>query len=784
MIPSYRTALLACLVGLASCGGGQPLPPASPAAAPASTRTIPAVVAAAALLAGAARQPQRRALATNMADGAAVDPLDAANDLLDYAEVHYAKFFPSHPATESGLGYLYRYYPATGIYLGVKQAQVYVLGGEFGDEVVHVGALAQFITPRPRVASGLCSVSTSLHAMYATPGAVVGKNVGVSLAGCSGALAAPLWRQTAGPALTLLADKTQTLSFTPVQEGSYSFQVSFTDAQGVARSDSLTVAVATDAAGSGGAAPTVARVTARASQSVRMGGKVSVRAWPSLAEGDNVKLVTWQQIEGPAVELDTKTSRLALFTAPQVTRDTLIRLRATLHTDNFQSDSDDVMILVEHHAQAPASDSNAMWAGSHVPRLYGYLAGGPYHDVLRPCIYDPQIYDQGPRYNLCPLRVLPFLAQDNFNAVPSVEQVMTRVLVSHDWLGRNFEAFLRQHDTRGDFRRMLGSVTAIVLSTQVRPSFYYAGTGAIYLDANSFWLTPEERDTINEAPDYRSDFGSALKYATLWRYVENNQSIFVRFDPRARVTRSLDDVHHEAGWLLFHELSHALDFLPPAAYGGLQRNSGAWANIAPRYSSRGLTSDEIAANYPLMSSELIGLGQVLFHGATASAAQKAFTTTQAFNAFSLDLATDDYNYSTRFEDVAMTLEEFLMQHRLGIRRDMAFTDAYDSKTTTSTTVLVRWGQRGRIGEEAIKPRTRAIVEALTPWVDINEIERLPQPIAMRAGESWAANLNQPAIPQLARALRVLPAWLDAPPMLNEVQRQRPGHGKRLPPIGG
>ena len=117
---------------------------------------------------------------------------------------------------------------------------------------------------------------------------------------------------------------------------------------------------------------------------------------------------------------------------------------------------------------------------------------------------------------------------------------MDRVLVSHDWLGRNFETFLRTQDTQGDFRRMLMSTTAIVLGTHVRPSFYFAGTGAIYLDADNLWLTPSERDTVSEVPDFRSDFDRDLQYSGVWRYVQNNQSIFVFFDPRSRVNRDAD----------------------------------------------------------------------------------------------------------------------------------------------------------------------------------------------------------------------------------------------------
>lgn len=756
--PRIQARALACLgaalLVLAGCGG--------------SEDTAPPVAQAAAAL-------STRALVARSSAAATVEPEEAARQLFEFAEVYYPEFFPGQATTASALGYLYRYYEGTGIYLGVREGQVYVMGGLFGSEPSAVGALTSFITPRARTQSQLCASGSGV-ASYTTPAPVVGKNLALTVAGCAQAITTAQWRQTAGPSLPLPADKTQTLSLDPAEPGSYGFEVVSTDSTGAPRTENLVLQVAPKPAGE-------ASLTLRASHSVRMGSKVSLRAWPSLPAGDSIKAVRWTQIEGPVVELDTRSQQQALFTAPEVARDTLIRLRATLYTAQGHVDSDEASVLVERYAQAATTDSNAMWAGDHIARTYAYKPSGRYAGALRRCVYDPAIYHSGPRYNVCNLSTLPFIAQQTGGGIPSVEQVMDRVLVSHDWLGRNFENFLRTHDGNGDMRRMLNSVTVIVLSTHIRPSFYYAGTGAIYLDGNSFWITPEERDTMNEAPDYRSDFGSDLQFETLWRYVKDNQRIFKYYDPTLRITRTLDDVRNEATWLMFHELSHALDFMPPTAYGSLQNNRSVWDNIYSRYANLQLTSDSVPASYPLTSDEMAGLGQVMFQGATATTRQKAYTPLQVADFFSTDLATDDYAYSTSREDIAMTLEEFLMQRRQGIRRDMAISDVYGSEAT-SATIIVRWGQRGRIGEEAIKPRTRAIVSALTPWAGPSEVDLLPPPLQLRPGESWAANLEQPSAAPRKQTLAALPTlqqWQQMKAELQHMQQRHRGDGKPLPP---
>jgi hypothetical protein len=168
-------------------------------------------------------------------------------------------------------------------------------------------------------------------------------------------------------------------------------------------------------------------------------------------------------------------------------------------------------------------------------------------------------------------------------------------------------------------------------------------------------------------------------------------------------------------------------------------------HIAPRYGAGQLASDGLNAQFPLSSAVMRGLAQVKFWGVTADATQRSYTPDQVAAFFSADIATDEYNYSTTREDAAMTLEELLMNRRLGIRRDVAITDKITA-TTTGATLIVRWGQRGRIGSGPIKPRARALAQTLVPWFDLNEVDNLPAPLPMRAGESWSANLALPVPP--------------------------------------
>ncbi len=611
-------------------------------------------------------------------------------------------------------------------------------------------------TPTPTPTTNACTGSSSVASIQAD-GALVGKQAAAGILGCSGPIKNLQWTQTSGPTVTLLSAQTQLIHFEPTAAGSYGFRVSYTDPAGATQTRDLSLNIT--------APTTAAKALVRNHQAVRMGGNASMRAWAGA--GETIQSVTWTQLEGPTValqEVDTQTLARQ-FVAPTVTQDTLLRFRATVQTASG-SDSQEVFVLVEKLDQAPASASNThVWAGDHVSRVHAYRAAGAYASQLVACVYDPALTAS----NACTVGRLPLLGHESNGALPTIAQVMDRVVVSHDWQGANFERFLQTQDARGDFRRMLMSTTAIVIGSHVRPSFYQPVTGAIYLDADNLWITPEERDTIDEAPDYRGAFSNGLSFQDVWRYAKANDSYGIYYDPAKRTTRSLDDVLTDLGPLLYHELSHANDFLPAETYASLKLLSGTTLNsfIGERYNQQLLVSDLMKQAYPLTSSELQALGQVKFQGVTATAAQKAYTGTQIGAMFAADLATDMYAYSSRFEDLAMTVEESLMSLRLEVLRDTAFVPRVNDALVTSD---VRWGQRGRIGDPRLRARLKLAAGKIVPWMPASDFDKLPAPLQMREGESWRANLVLGA-PLQGSVVKLKPQMADLREAYEEAGRQ-------------
>lgn len=561
-----------------------------------------------------------------------------------------------------------------------------------------------------------------------------GKTAGAAVLASCGPLSSVTWSQVSGPAVSLPAARTPTVAIETASTGVIRLRVDAVLFNGSATSASTDINVT--------AAPVGSYLTLRVDHSLRPGTDTSIRAWPVLANGETLTSISWSQTGGPTVTMNTDNQRVLMFKAPASTTDVALKFRATMTTSSGKVDSDDVIVSIDRQADTPNG-----YIFERTARVHPYKLSSLYANTLARCSYDVSLfYASDSNQNLCPVNTLPLLqAEAGPGGVPSVAQIMGRVLVSHDFLGANFESFITNQDPNNDFKRLLAGVTTIVLGSHVRPSFYTAGTGAIYLDANQLWLTPEQRDVVTEVPDYRLAFDDALNFTGVGRTVKNNDYVVKSYSSTQRVARSEGELVYVLGRLMYHELGHAGDFFTPADR-NLNGALSIWRNVVDRISARSLPSDSLANAYPLISTEMKGLGQVMYLGTTPTATQKAYTAAQVGNFFASDVANDDYAYSKSSdansrEDLAMLFEEFMMAYRHGVQYDVGYTNKFVDGMS-SADLIVAWGQRGRIGHPAIKPRVKLVLARIAPWISQSAVDALPAPIQMTAGASWETNLVQ------------------------------------------
>jgi hypothetical protein len=540
------------------------------------------------------------------------------------------------------------------------------------------------------------------------------------------------WQQTAGEPVTFLAKKSKVISFTPTFAGNYSFSVTFTLNNELEQTLEKTITVnAHDN-----------KVTNRLSHVAAAENKVSFRS--ELDQTININTLKWQQVSGPSVNLTAENTdgELAIFfDAPAVNLDTIVTFNVSAtDLDNINTYSDQVAVLIE---PAASIGSNAYFS-ERKASVFAYNNNSPYADNLASCVYSNTLISS------CTLEQIPLLAEEvkSVSTSPSIENIMDRVVVSHQWMGDRFKAFLTNNDTNNDIKNLLRATTAIVISYDVRPSFYWAATGAIYLDAENFWLTPQERDTINEAPDFRADFGNDLQFVMPWRYVKANDYASNSYSKTSRVSRTAQDALYRLTSLMYHELAHANDFFPSNEW----YVHGSHLRILDAAVSTNFESDKLAISLPLASQEMRNLGQVSFAGEVATSLQKTYLPTDIEGFFSPDRASDYYAYSSLREDYAMLFEELMMQSRFSVIRDVAITNQPSGSNVSASDYIVTWGQRGRIGDDKLRERVLFSTSRVLPEFDsLTAMEQVPAPITMVEGDSWIDNLTiSPAEPNLSK----------------------------------
>jgi hypothetical protein len=520
------------------------------------------------------------------------------------------------------------------------------------------------------------------------------------------ALAYVDWRQVSGPSVAFHSKRGKMIGFDVPAAGEYAFEAALYARNGT--STTRTLRFSADAQ-----AP---RVNARLDRVVQSGDGSSLRMTHTLAGAISY---AWRQTAGPTVANKGTDQALFLFTAPVVTADTVLRFEATARNDRGESATDEVFVLIEE----PQLGTDGVFA---------YNATSSFAANLPRCVFPADAS------RVCSLGELGIIAQTT--RTPTIEDILDHTVVSHAWMGERFAEFLADADTSGDIHRLLRAVTAVVISDEIRPSFYTPMTGAIYLDPDDLWITPEERDTISEQPDYRSAYGQDLQFAMPWRLVRGNDYATRSYTPSLRATRRFEDMAVALADLLYHELAHANDFLPPRAWDQLSSTQSYLATV----NATEPVSATLKQQYPLASQEMYDLAEVRFAGRASTAVERAHTPAQVALFFEPDRAVDFYSYSNRnyYEDTAELFDFLMLRYRLGIDADVAVTNLPRNANATGADYIVAWGQRGRVGEAKIRPRVRLIAQALLPELGVERaLDSLPAPRLMRPGADWISNLN-------------------------------------------
>ncbi|NND92197.1 MAG: hypothetical protein HKN42_15155 [Granulosicoccus sp.] len=394
-------------------------------------------------------------------------------------------------------------------------------------------------------------------------------------------------------------------------------------------------------------------------------------------------------------------------------------------------------------AATPAEDLVARSDVRGLDRLYAYRQDSPYATVLRQCALIESSDDA------CSLDTLPFISQ----ATPDFtrEDIMHRVLVTHDWMGRHFESVL--DDAPEGMITLFGALTSIVIGSTVRPSNYWTGTGGIQLDPGNLWLTIDEKANVSIQQDYRNDFGRDLQFWDIGTLREGNSPAIRYFSLTDRQERTLKDIRIPMYRLLYHELAHAVDYLPAASIATLDITMT--PTDALFQNREFFLSPQLANELPLYSQTLYDLALVSFGGEQASELQTGLTPAYVGGEMAIDGAVRYYAYSTWREDFATLFATTLMKLEFNLDYYLAFVQKPQNEQHYSCSELtVGWGVKNRVADPLVSPRARWVLESVygsTPGFDAFFATRLGTASPMITGVDWCTNRDGVRLTTGARA---------------------------------
>lgn len=319
----------------------------------------------------------------------------------------------------------------------------------------------------------------------------------------------------------------------------------------------------------------------------------------------------------------------------------------------------------------------------------------------------------------------------------TLEDIKNRLVVSNDWMAESFIAALTEIDDQ-DLLNLFKPLNSIVISYDIIPSFYSPLTASLYIDPRYLWRDSGEWNTIYEQEDYRVSYQTEFIFETASRYVDGDTSDYVTYsnwyNEESYNNRTVSQLAPNLFRLLSHELAHANDYLPADALNSL----GDEGEIYSHYIYYADHVYEALTNaIPLTSNLLYEAAQIAYQGEDMTDLIRETTAFDIGSEFSDDGAMALYSYSTSREDVAMLFEEFMMYKKYGAVRDVAFTTIPTTDSYSCDDYIIKWGQRNRLADAAVKERTEIVATAILERDLSEEFESISSaPVDMGSDVGW------------------------------------------------
>jgi len=406
--------------------------------------------------------------------------------------------------------------------------------------------------------------------------------------------------------------------------------------------------------------------------------------------------------------------------------------------------------------------------------VYPYRQNSPYAGVLKNCVLINTIAES------CAVATLPFIGDGVTQ--PTIDEIMDRVLVTHNWMGERFESMLQS--APDDLIKLFSSTTSILIGSKVRPSFYINTTGGIQLDPDYLWGSVAEKRSVSLEEDFRAGFGNDLKFYFISSFRKaSGDRLFRGYNLDDDSIRPVEDIRLPLFRLLFHELAHATDFMPRHKIASIDTSMSIYQ--ATEFIRSEWLSNVLYAQTPLINNQMFDFAQVRFRGSTATAAQSQTTPAQMGQYMATDGAVQFYSYTSQYEDISQLATAVMMEYHFGGFSNVGFTVKPTFEGFTCADLTVGWGRRNRIADPMVINRARIatdLIVGLTPELEQHLANYASAADPMTEGVGWCDNQAQSTgiqadtLSRTGAEFKATSEPTSGPVFEQEIEREREPHG--------
>lgn len=327
---------------------------------------------------------------------------------------------------------------------------------------------------------------------------------------------------------------------------------------------------------------------------------------------------------------------------------------------------------------------------------------------------------------------------------PTVDDIMNRVVLTHDWAGVRFKQILER--APANVLTLFRPVSIVYIGSDNTRVVYSFSRSRLSIDMDNLWLNAEEKSALDTSSSGggSEEVDDGLLFEPRRRYLLGTD---FAYPSRSGTSRDFDGIPFANFGDMYWSLAYANSLVPAEAFATVTPEQTVGdvmdANV-DNFVSNMLYAD---VNLTIDDSYLFAAARA--YGDDEPVEPNSFLTTISAAAAGDEMASQGkmrfFSFYNRSTDVASLFEAAMMRMNHGVYIDNALVDKFDGfEVLGCDDYKIGWGMRNRLADPLVAPRAQFVVEKIlgkTAEVEQFFASGLGVATPLPAGQGWCESLD-------------------------------------------